>query len=42
MLAHEYASVVPELVYEHLGRLDDIRDFVEALVPELRERGGLS
>ena len=41
VLAHEYASVNPELVHEHLGRLDDIRGFVEALVPELRERGGL-
>jgi len=41
VLAHEYASVNPELVHEHLARLDDIREFAEALVPELRERGGL-
>lgn len=41
VLAHEYASVDPELVHEHLDRLDDLRQFVEALVPELEERGGL-
>lgn len=42
VLAHEYASVVPKLVHEHLTRLDDVRAYVEALAPELRERGGLS
>lgn len=39
VLAHEYASVVPELVHEHLERLDDIRAFIRQLLPRLEGRG---
>lgn len=39
VLAHEYAEVIPEMVHENLGRLDEIRAFVRALLPKLREEG---
>lgn len=41
VLAHEYAEVVPELVHENLDRLDDLRNFIRALMPRLREEGVL-
>lgn len=36
VLAHEYAELVPELVHGNLQRLDEIRDYVKALLPHLR------
>lgn len=39
VLAHDYADVAPELVHEKLERLEDIRGFVEALLPRLRAEG---
>lgn len=41
VLAHEYADVLPELVHENLARLDDLREFVESLLPRLRKEGVL-
>lgn len=36
VLAHEYAEILPEMVYRNLGRLSDIREYVRALLPHLR------
>ena len=36
VLAHEYAEILPELVHRNLDRLNDIRRYVQALLPHLR------
>lgn len=41
VLAREYADVLSELVHENLARLDELREFVESLLPRLRKEGVL-
>lgn len=35
LLAHEYASLIPELVHGHLDRLDDIEQYVARMLEHL-------
>lgn len=39
VLAHGYATVDPERVHENLGRLGDIREYVQEMADFLRELG---